>query len=218
MHTVALTFVLAIGGLFDGESSRQHCCCGPCDARDTCACDATAPCRCGTKSAACHGSAKKPRQNGSHGSPGGRDVAEAAGHGGGDSSWVQQAGFGISQAPIKETATCQPLHGRYAGRFRFLHGYPPFHGTYYRRPYNYRNLYDYPWHAPYYEPPPMFSPQVPPPEEIEAVEDTDVLPSPPAPLPEAQHRGLPRQDRLAVTPPLRLQPIPVDFSQGKSHK
>ena len=28
-----------------------------------------------------------------------------------------------------------------------MHRYPAFHGYYYRKPYNYRHYYEYPWHA-----------------------------------------------------------------------
>jgi len=39
----------------------------------------------------------------------------------------------------------------------YMHRYPAFHGTYYRRAYNYRNYFDYPWHAGLHEPTSMFS-------------------------------------------------------------
>jgi len=50
----------------------------------------------------------------------------------------------------------QPAYGCYPGT-RFMNRYPAFHGTYYRRPYNYRNVFDYPWHAEMHEPTSMFS-------------------------------------------------------------
>ena len=37
--------------------------------------------------------------------------------------------------------------GCYPGNNRHMYHYPAFHGDYYRRPYNYRHLFDYPWHA-----------------------------------------------------------------------
>lgn len=40
---------------------------------------------------------------------------------------------------------------------RFMNRYPAFHQTYYRRPYNYRNVFDYPWHAELHEPTSYFS-------------------------------------------------------------
>lgn len=49
--------------------------------------------------------------------------------------------------------TCySPRFGCYPGNNREMHRYPAFHGTFYRRPYNYRNLFDYPWHAELHEP------------------------------------------------------------------
>ncbi len=48
--------------------------------------------------------------------------------------------------------TCyNPKFGCYGGE-RHYNRYPAFHGTYYRRPYNYRNVFDYPWHAELHEP------------------------------------------------------------------
>ena len=53
--------------------------------------------------------------------------------------------------------TCyEPTFGCYTGS-RFMHRYPAFHGSYYRRPYNYRNVFDYPWHAELHEPTSLFS-------------------------------------------------------------
>jgi hypothetical protein len=40
---------------------------------------------------------------------------------------------------------------------RFMHRYPAFHNTYYRAAYNYRQYFDYPWHAGLHEPTSMFS-------------------------------------------------------------
>jgi hypothetical protein len=54
--------------------------------------------------------------------------------------------------------TCySPRYGCYYGGNRHMHRYPAFHGTYYRRPYNYRNVFEYPWHAEMHEPTSMFS-------------------------------------------------------------
>lgn len=50
----------------------------------------------------------------------------------------------------------EPSFGCYAGS-RFMNRYPAFHGSYYRRPYNYRNVFDYPWHADMHEPTSLFS-------------------------------------------------------------
>ncbi|MCO6456961.1 MAG: hypothetical protein J5I93_16805 [Pirellulaceae bacterium] len=54
--------------------------------------------------------------------------------------------------------TCYaPRHGCYYSGDRHMHRYPAFHGTFYRRPYNYRNVFDYPWHAELHEPTSLFS-------------------------------------------------------------
>lgn len=52
--------------------------------------------------------------------------------------------------------TCyQPRFGCYPGNPRTIHRYPAFHGYYYRAPYNYRHLFEYPWHAQPYESEPL---------------------------------------------------------------
>ena len=49
--------------------------------------------------------------------------------------------------------TCYAPHfGCYPGSARTIHRYPAFHGYYYREPYNYRHVFDYPWHAAPHEP------------------------------------------------------------------
>ena len=54
--------------------------------------------------------------------------------------------------------TCyDPRYGCYGSSTRLVQRYPAFHGTYYRRPYNYRNVFDYPWHADLHEPTSLFS-------------------------------------------------------------
>ena len=53
-----------------------------------------------------------------------------------------------------------PSYGCYPST-RFMHRYPAFHGSYYRRAYNYRNYFDYPWHAGLHEPTSHFSYNVP---------------------------------------------------------
>jgi hypothetical protein len=48
--------------------------------------------------------------------------------------------------------TCyDPPYGCYHGS-RWNNRYPAFHGSYYRQAYNYRNYFDYPWHAGLHEP------------------------------------------------------------------
>lgn len=72
----------------------------------------------------------------------------------------------------------QPHYGCYPAGSRWTHRYPAFHGYYYRRPYNYRNLFDYPWHARMHEPASLFSYRVP--EEAEEVDPDDEVAPPPA--------------------------------------
>lgn len=64
--------------------------------------------------------------------------------------WIRRAG------PMPQTCY-NPRHGCYPGNNRFMHRYPAFHGYYYRNPYNYRALFDYPWHVELHEPTSMFS-------------------------------------------------------------
>ena len=53
--------------------------------------------------------------------------------------------------PMPQTCYA-PRYGCYPGNNRFMHRSPAFHGSYYREPYNYRNYFDYPWHAQPHEP------------------------------------------------------------------
>ncbi|MGA2035957.1 MAG: hypothetical protein ABSG68_27220 [Thermoguttaceae bacterium] len=49
--------------------------------------------------------------------------------------------------------TCySPRYGCYPGNGRDIQRYPAFHGYYYRRGYNYRTLYEYPWYAQPHDP------------------------------------------------------------------
>jgi hypothetical protein len=72
-----------------------------------------------------------------------------------------------------------PSYGCYPST-RFMHRYPAFHGTYYRAAYNYRNYFDYPWHAGLHEPTSHFSYHVPGEAPLQAV---------PAPAPAARTSG-----------------------------
>jgi hypothetical protein len=84
------------------------------------------------------------------------NVAPAGFHGGCDSCG---GGYGgrYKQPHWMMPQTCyNPKFGCY-GADRHMNRYPAFHGTYYRRPYNYRNVYDYPWHAELHEPTSHFS-------------------------------------------------------------
>jgi hypothetical protein len=75
------------------------------------------------------------------------------GHGGAHRLGHKLQGCGLGPMP----QTCyDPAYGCYPGT-RYMNRYPAFHGTYYRRPYNYRNLFDYPWHADLHEPTSYFS-------------------------------------------------------------
>jgi hypothetical protein len=57
--------------------------------------------------------------------------------------------------------TCySPRFGCYPGNGRDIQRYPAFHGTYYRNPYNYRQLFDYPWSAGTHEPVGYFAYQI----------------------------------------------------------
>lgn len=83
--------------------------------------------------------------------------------------------------------TCySPRYGCYYGNNRHMHRYPAFHGTYYRRPYNYRNLFDYPWHAEMHEPTSMFSYNVGG-EELGPA--SSGIPQPPPPVIDSASRG-----------------------------
>lgn len=74
--------------------------------------------------------------------------------------------------------TCyESRYGCYAGNPRYLNRYPAFHGTFYRRPYNYRNLFDYPWHAEMNEPTSMFSYNTAPESGATNVEEVQPQPS-----------------------------------------
>jgi hypothetical protein len=75
--------------------------------------------------------------------------------------------------------TCyNPTFGCYDGN-RHNNRYPAFHGTFYRRPYNYRNVFDYPWHADLHEPTSNFAYNVNEP----AGTTTVIMPDPAAPVP-----------------------------------
>ncbi|MBX3415544.1 MAG: hypothetical protein KF708_22865 [Pirellulales bacterium] len=100
--------------------------------------------------------------------------------------------------------TCyEPRYGCYPGNARTNHRYPAFHGSYYRSPYNWRNAFDYPWHAEPHEPTSLFSYQTE--EVVEEVEtpvpgtirdDLRTLDPPPAPPNEHGHDTFPQLNRL----------------------
>jgi len=75
--------------------------------------------------------------------------------------------------------TCySPRFGCYHSNERHMHRYPAFHGTYYRQAYNYRNYFDYPWHAGLHEPTSMFSYNVGE-DQPERAEPSNAPPTPP---------------------------------------
>jgi len=57
--------------------------------------------------------------------------------------------------PMPQTCYA-PRFGCYPGNDRHMHRYPAFHGYYYRQAYNYRHVFDYPWHAAPHNPPGFF--------------------------------------------------------------
>lgn len=50
-----------------------------------------------------------------------------------------------------------PRYGCYPANQRYTHRHPAFHGWFYRKPNNYRNFFDYPWHAGSHEPTSFYS-------------------------------------------------------------
>ena len=75
--------------------------------------------------------------------------------------------------------TCySPRYGCYHSNERHMHRYPAFHGTFYRQAYNYRNYFDYPWHAQPHEPTSLFS--------YDVGEDQPEPEAPKAPTPQAR--------------------------------
>lgn len=73
--------------------------------------------------------------------------------------WRNQEGLIRDQVfcgPMPQTCYA-PRYGCYPGNERHMHRYPAFHGYYYRRPYNYRHLFEYPWHAEMHEPTSLFA-------------------------------------------------------------
>ncbi|WP_425616883.1 hypothetical protein NA78x_000544 [Anatilimnocola sp. NA78] len=81
-----------------------------------------------------------------------------AGHHGDCASCGGGSGHGHYKQPhwMMPQSCYNPKYGCY-GADRHMNRYPAFHGTYYRRPYNYRNVFDYPWHAELHEPTSHFS-------------------------------------------------------------
>lgn len=111
--------------------------------------------------------------------------------------------------------TCySPRYGCYPGNQRHIHRYPAFHGYYYRRPYNYRNVFDYPWHAGLHEPTSLFSYNV----EEQVLDDHPLgasrrLPQAPVPPAEARHRSPRPTAQQASAYRTKTQPVPTARSR-----
>jgi hypothetical protein len=95
--------------------------------------------------------------------------------------------------------TCySPRYGCYYGNNRYMNRYPAFHGTFYRRPYNYRNLFDYPWHAEMHEPTSLFSYNVQGEGGAGAAGGSvGDIPQPPPPAPSPSFESAQRRQRAA---------------------
>lgn len=106
--------------------------------------------------------------------------------------------------PMPQTCYA-PRFGCYAGNNRHMHRYPAFHGYYYREPYNYRHLFDYPWHAAPHEPQGFLTYEV----DRSAQPEGGIVPSPdPQMLPGGSGRLL-----------YPTQPVPSDGqSQARLHR
>jgi len=81
--------------------------------------------------------------------------------------------------------TCYgPRYGCYAGSSRTIHRYPAYHGYYYRKPYNYRHYYEYPWHATPHNPQAFFTyrPEIEGQDITVPTPQTDGVPTAPAPV------------------------------------
>jgi hypothetical protein len=76
--------------------------------------------------------------------------------------WLRRLRAAAGRHLHEHAQSCyDPKYGCYGANDRHFQRYPAFHGTFYRRPYNYRNLFDYPWHAELHEPTSLFSYNVP---------------------------------------------------------
>ncbi len=121
----------------------------------------------------------------------------AAGHGHAQASHRDIHKALKAQRNMMPQSCYDPTYGCYRGS-RFMNRYPAFHGTYYRRPYNYRNYFDYPWHAELHEPTSLFSYNV--------SEQTDEA-EPPSP------RGFIPQPRSVVQPTPSVRPANHDSAE-----
>ena len=110
--------------------------------------------------------------------------------------------------------TCyNPRFGCYSGNNRHMHRYPAFHGYYYRRPYNYRNLADYPWHAELHEPTSHFSYNVP--QEENESEEQPGFDNPNTSAPEEPAE---LEDIAPPLPDEARRPQPINGRQASSRR
>jgi hypothetical protein len=115
---------------------------------------------------------------------------------------LQRYMSGSRHGPMPQTCY-SPRYGCYHGNDRHMHRYPAFHGTYYRRPYNYRNLFEYPWHAEMHEPTSYFSYNVPP-EAMNMPTQAQPIDAPPELPPSAARQ----REALPFAPPQPMtQPV-----------
>ena len=108
--------------------------------------------------------------------------------------------------------TCYaPRYGCYPGTERYTHRYPAFHGNYYRSAYNYRNYFDYPWHAELHEPTSLFSYET---ERQDEALAPVVTPAESSPVPTVKRAAptFPPQPTPTAQKNLRANVIPAEFS------
>jgi len=112
---------------------------------------------------------------------GGDYVGQAEGYGG-VYPYDARVGHGalwVQFGPMPQSCY-QPRYGCYPGATRHTHRHSAFHGWFYRRPYNYRNLFEYPWHAELHEPTSFFS------HDVNRKATTDALETHSVPAPEEE--------------------------------
>ncbi len=94
--------------------------------------------------------------------------------------------------------TCYaPRFGCYPGNNRCMHRYPAYHGYHYRKPYNFRQMFEYPWHANPHEPTSLFA------YNVGAAQDAPpkVFSSPPQELKKSIRRHVQKSPKVAVEKP-----------------
>jgi hypothetical protein len=95
--------------------------------------------------------------------------------------------------------TCySPRFGCYPGNGRDIQRYPAFHGTYYRRAYNYRTLMEYPWLAEPHEPVGFVSSCG---NEVSPAGSHEVLPAPPPEAAAVRRQPPAARPRSGAAPP-----------------